>query len=162
MSQTTVLIGFAEAMSAPEVAWSLVDSGFRVIAFARKGRASALRHSRHIVCHEICAPESDVQASLSDFNALLITLGSQTDRSQLVLFPLDDKSVWLCSMVHPASDWLVAGPSGACADLALKKNLQIEAARDAGFNVPKTMLAQSAKDLFEFSVADSYPIILKA
>ena len=28
-----VAIGFAEALSAPEVTWSLVDAGFKVIAF---------------------------------------------------------------------------------------------------------------------------------
>src|ERR1700688_2316834 len=66
-----VLVGFAEALSAPETVWSLLDGGFHVIAFARKGRSSALRHSRHVVCHEICAPESDLQASLSDLRSLM-------------------------------------------------------------------------------------------
>ena len=38
-----VTIGFAEALSAPEVTWSLVDAGFKVIAFSRRGRRGALR-----------------------------------------------------------------------------------------------------------------------
>ena len=91
MPQTTVLVGFAEAMAAPEVVWSLVDGGFRVVAFARRGRASALRHSRHVVCHEICAPESDLQAALSDLDSLLNAVGAEADNTQLILFPLDDK-----------------------------------------------------------------------
>jgi len=162
MSQTTVLVGFAEAMSAPEVVWSLVDAGFRVIAFARKGRASSLRYSRHVVCHEIRAPESDLQAALSDLHALMNSISSQAESPQRILFPLDDKAVWLCSKMEPMSGWLLAGPTGICADLALDKNLQVAMAREAGFNVPRTALARTAKDLFDFSAAESYPIILKA
>jgi len=161
MSQTTVLIGFAEAMSAPEVVWSLVDAGFRVIAFARRGRASALRYSRHVVCHEICSPETDIQSSLSDLNSLMTSIGSQAGENQLILFPLDDKAVWLCSKVEIGNQWILAGPTDYCADLALVKNLQVEAAREAGFKVPSTIVAHSAKDLFDFSAAVFYPIILK-
>lgn len=162
MSQTTVLVGFAEAMAAPEVVWSLVDGGFRVIAFARRGRASALRHSRHVVCREICAPELDLQAALSDLHSLLNSVGAQGDDPQPILFPLDDKAVWLCSRMQLDSRWLLAGPRGTCADLALNKNLQVEAARDAGFKVPKTALIRTVEDLFDFSAAEPYPIILKA
>jgi hypothetical protein len=162
MPQTTVLVGFAEAMSAPEVVWSLVDAGFRVVAFARKGRASALRHSRHVACHEICPPESDLQLSLANLSSLLDSLNSQADGAKLILFPLDDKAVWLCSNLQVSRDWILAGPTGACADLALDKNLQVTCARDAGFNVPKTVLARTSKELFEFSAAAAHPIILKA
>jgi predicted ATP-grasp superfamily ATP-dependent carboligase len=161
MSQTTVLVGFAEAVSAPETVWSLADAGFRVIAFARRGRASALRHSRYVECREICAPELDLQAALSDLHTLLNSLGTQTGGARLILFPLDDKALWLCSKVEHENHWLLAGPQGACADLALNKSLQVGAARDAGFNVPKTSLARTAKDLFEFTAAEFYPIILK-
>jgi predicted ATP-grasp superfamily ATP-dependent carboligase len=161
MTQTTVLIGFAEAMAAPEVAWSLVDQGFRVIAFARRGRSSALRHSRHVICHEISAPETDLQAALSDMRSLLSSPSLQADGAQLILFPLDDKAVWLCSRMQFDGSWLLAGPRAACADLALNKDLQIKAASDAGFNIPKTLLARTAKDLFDFGAAEPYPIILK-
>jgi predicted ATP-grasp superfamily ATP-dependent carboligase len=162
MSQTTVLVGFAEAMAAPEVVWSLVDAGFRVIAFARKGRASALRFSRHVVCHEVCPPERNLQACLSDLQSLLKSLGAEVDGTRIVLFPLDDKAVWLCSKMRIERPWLLAGPHGSCTDLALYKDLQVNAARDAGLNVPNSMLARSSKDLFDFVAAESYPIILKA
>ena len=119
MTQTTVVVGFAEAMAAPEVVWSLVDGGFRVIAFARRGRASALRYSRHVVCHEICAPESNLQESLSDLNALLNTIRSDAGGAQVVLFPLDDKGVWLCSKAALDNGWVLAGPRDAAVDLAL-------------------------------------------
>ena len=162
MPETTVVLGFAEAMAAPEVVWSLVDGGFRVIAFARRGRASALRYSRHVVCHEICAPESNLQESLSDLRALLNAIRSDAGDAKLVLFPLDDKGVWLCSKLQLDIGWILAGPREASADLALRKDLQVEAAREAGFNVPTTALVRTAKELFDFRAAQSYPIILKA
>jgi hypothetical protein len=162
MPQPTVLLGFAEALAAPEVVWSLVDGGFRVVAFTRKGRPSALRFSRHIVCHEIRAPESDLQAALSDLQSLLVSLSTPADGSQWILLPLDDKAVYLCNQVTLASSWLLAGPSGYAADLALNKDLQIQAAREAGFNVPNTILARTAKDIYDFVAAESFPVILRA
>lgn len=161
MPQTTVLIGFAEAMAAPEVAWSLVDAGFRVIAFARRGKASALRHSRYVECHEVTAPESDINASLPELSALMSSLETHANGAQLVLFPLDDKAVWLCSRVKLNGSWLLAGPQGTRADLALNKYLQVEAAKNAGFNVPQSALIRTASDLLAFCAEAAYPIILK-
>ena len=149
-------------MAAPEVVWSLVDAGFHVVAFARKGQPSALRHSRHVFCHEICPPESDLQASLSDLISLLDSLDATANGTPPVLFPLDDKAVWLSSRIHLRSGWLLAGPQGATAELALNKCIQTQMARDAGFNVPKTALARTANDVFAFSASESFPIILKA
>src|SRR5262249_2257581 len=115
-----------------------------------------------VICHEICAPESDVQASLSELQSLLNTLASGASSDRLVLFPLDDKAVWLCNKLSLGNLWLLAGAQGACGDLALNKDLQVQAAREAGFNVPKTALVRTAKELFAFGVNESFPIILKA
>jgi hypothetical protein len=161
MSQTTVLIGFAEAQSSPEVVWSLVDGGFRVVAFARRGRSSAIRHSRHVVCHEICPPEVDLQASLTELQALLSSVGAEAMGARCVLFPLDDKAVWLSNNVKLEQGWLLAGVSGANAELALHKCLQIQRAQEAGFKVPKTQLARTAKEVREFAEAESFPIFMK-
>jgi predicted ATP-grasp superfamily ATP-dependent carboligase len=162
MSKTTVLVGFAEAMAAPEVAWSLVDDGFRVVAFARKGRASALRHSRYVEFHEICPPEVDLQASVSDLNSLLVSMDTNAESAQQILFPLDDKAVWLASKASLGNHWLLAGPSGTNAELALNKCLQVQAAREAGFNVPETLFARNAKDVLAYGATEPFPIILKA
>ena len=48
------------------------------------------------------------------------------------------------------------------AELALNKYLQTQQAREAGFNVPHTVLAYTASDVFVFSAAQSFPIILKS
>lgn len=65
-----VAIGFAESLSAPEVACSLVDAGFKVIAFL-KGRRAALCHSHHAAIFEIAAPEKDCAAALRELAAVL-------------------------------------------------------------------------------------------
>jgi hypothetical protein len=160
MQEATVLVGFAEALAAPEVVWSLVDEGFNVTAFARRGRQSALRHSRHVVCHDIRAPELDLNAALSELRALLGSLSTQTDGPPPILFPLDDKAVWLSSIVHD-DRWIIAGPKGACAGLALNKRLQTIAAQDAGFNVPRTSLARTAKELLDVCSTQPFPVILR-
>lgn len=161
MSLPIVLVGFAEALAAPEVVWSLVDGGFQVVAFARKGRPSALRHSRHVTCYEICPPETDLQAAIADLHSLMVSLSAQSDSAQRLLLPLDDKAIYLCSRVQHENDWLMAGPQGACADLALNKGLQIEAAREAGFRVPSTLVARTAEEICNFSKSESFPIFLK-
>jgi chitin disaccharide deacetylase len=160
--RATILIGFAEAATAAEVAWSLIDSGYDVIAFARKGSSSALRHSRHVICHDICAPEIDLQTSLSDLRALIASIREHAASAQRVIFPLDDKAVFLCSKPQIGEGWTLAGPDGDNAELALNKFLQIQLADRAGFNVPETFLARSKNDIHSFITAESFPIILKS
>jgi predicted glycoside hydrolase/deacetylase ChbG (UPF0249 family) len=160
--RATVLVGFAEAATAAEVVWSLVDEGCEVIAFSRKGRSSPLRHSRHVVCHDICAPETDLQAALFDLRSLLIYIKNNCAGVQRVLFPLDDKAVSLCSRVQIDEDWVLAGPDGAHAELALNKHLQVQVAGTAGFNVPRTALVHTGNEIRSFITAESYPIILKS
>ncbi len=134
-----VCIGFSEALSAPEVAWSLIDAGFEVVAFARRGRRSALRHSSRIRVHEITAPEVDCVQCRTDLSQLLETLG-QMGRS-LLLFPLDDTAVWLCNQLVLNPAVRLVGPCGPNVDLALNKRLQVEAALKAGLKVPATTIA---------------------
>jgi predicted ATP-grasp superfamily ATP-dependent carboligase len=156
-----VLVGFAEALSAPEVLWSLVDAGFRVVAFGRRGRASALRQSHHVVVHEISAPESDLPGALSDLRALMSSLEVPAN-SRRVLFPLDDTAVAVCSRADLPAGWILAGPQGACADLALNKDVQVQKALEAGFNVPTALVARTAKEILDFCGAARFPVILKA
>ncbi len=161
-SRETVLIGFAEALAAPEVVWSLVDDGFQVVAFARRGRATALRHSRYVICHEICPPELDLQRSLSELTDLVKSLDNVTGNVHKILFPLDDKAVWLCNSIQLQQPWLLAGPKEGAAELALNKHLQFRAASEAGFNVPNAILAHFAEEVFRFDAVESFPLILKA
>jgi predicted ATP-grasp superfamily ATP-dependent carboligase len=153
-----VVIGFAEALSAAEVVWSLVDSGCQVVAFSRKGRRSALRHSRYVTVRDVTAPEKDYQKTMIELLALLESCHKGTAHYH-VLLPLDDASVWLYNQIKPVSDWILAGPTGKCAELALNKQLQVEAAKAAGFNVPKTSIVSTMKELS--SCVSQFPIILR-
>src|SRR5262245_19044298 len=155
-SRPTVLVGFAEAASAPEVVWSLVDAGFNVVAFGRRGRASALRRSRHVACSEIRPPELDAPGALADLGSLMATIEGESP----LLFPLDDTAVWLCSHQELPCNWRLVGPAGPTADLALNKSLQVEAATRAGFDVPRTQLARTSQELRDAGV--EYPVIFKA
>src|SRR5262249_3645960 len=115
----TVCIGFAEAISAPEVVWSLNDNGFQVEAFARRGRRSAHRHSRYVRVTEVTPPETDVQATLSEIEKLLVSC--QSESSQMAVLPLDDTALWLCSHLQSLSGLAMAGPGPETRGLALDK-----------------------------------------
>lgn len=149
----TVLIGFADALAAPEVAWSLLDAGAHVVAFARRGRRSALRRSRHVSVIDITAPERDCRAALDD-------LARATARcAPSAVMPLDDAALWLCDAAARAGLGApVAGPTGATAQLALDKGRQIAAATDAGFSVPLTQMITSRGQLDGVS---EFPFVLK-
>jgi hypothetical protein len=150
----TVLIGFADALAAPETAWSLRDGGCRVIAFARRGSRPALRHAHGVTLIEVTAPEVDAEATVSELAA-----GLAAHRAD-ALMPLDDAAVWLADAVSRRTpDVLVAGPTGPRAALALDKREQLAAARTAGFAVPPTEPVTTAADLAALSLP--LPIALK-
>jgi predicted ATP-grasp superfamily ATP-dependent carboligase len=145
-------------MSGPEVAWSLVDAGFEVVAFGRRGRRSALRHSRHVTTVEITPPESDWKSSIADLANFLAS--HQPSLGELgVLLPLDDAAVWLCGKSNLGSRWILAGPQGSNATLALDKSLQNQAAETAGLRVPETRYATTTDDVL--ARTDHLPLVLK-
>ena len=149
-----VLIGFADALAAPEVAWSLIDAGHQVVAFARRGSWTALRHCRGATIIEVTAPEQDAEAAVTD---LLGVLGRGEFEG---LMPLDDAAVMLCDRaVQRGAQIAVVGPTGEQARLALDKSLQVAAAIRAGFDVPPTRVVQSADEVLGL---EQLPVILKA
>jgi hypothetical protein len=153
-----VAVGFAEALSAPEVVWSLVDAGFEVAAFARKDRRTALRQSRHVTVHEITAPEEDSVAAARELSALLSKTGERR-AGEHILLPLDDASLWLGAHMPLPRGWILAGPEQEQASLALDKRKQIEAARAAGFDVPETSVVSNPGELEPYF--SCLPVILR-
>ena len=147
-----VLIGFAEALAAPEAAWSLVDDGFEVLAFTRRGARPALRRSRRVRLVEITAPEQDAAQAARELSAAVAL-----ERPCAVL-PLDDASLWLADRALAGTGATIAGATGEQARLALDKSLQLAAARDAGLVVPWTRSIDSAADLPDI---DEFPVVLK-
>lgn len=156
----TVVTVFAEALSAPEVAWSLLDAGFNVTSIARRGRGSALRHSRKVVCHDICPPEQDMGQALRDMVMLLNSLGNRHN-GPILLFPLDDTALWMCGELAPNENWIVIGPGKSSADLALNKDQQTRLACAAGFKVPATAVASSVDQAIILGEQIGFPLVLK-
>jgi protein-tyrosine-phosphatase len=147
-----VLIGFADALSAPEVLWSLVDSGFRVVTFARNGTKPAIRKSRWVEVKYITDPGESVDNALRDLEGLLQLLGMP------VLMGLDDASLWLIRELTARLPLRAAGPTGGQADIVIDKRLQLRAAKAAGFLVPETVEIESGA---EVSTLPFFPAFVK-
>jgi predicted ATP-grasp superfamily ATP-dependent carboligase len=148
-----VLIGFADALAAPETAWSLLEAGSPVVAFARRGSRPPLRRCKAIRIIEITPPEHDLGQALVDLHKLL-----RSDAYSAVM-PLDDAAVWLCNSAFESGSRVpVAGPTGEAAELALDKRLQLCAAARAGLHVPPTQCLESVDDVMALS---EFPVQLK-
>lgn len=149
-----VLIGFADALAAPETAWSILEAGTPVVAFTKRGSRPALRRSKGVSFVEIASPTVDVRQSVADIRRLM------ESRAFQAVMPLDDDSVWLChAAIEDGAEITVVGPVGDAAELALNKSLQLDAARRAGFAVPATKQIDSVEDLMSL---DALPVILKS
>jgi predicted ATP-grasp superfamily ATP-dependent carboligase len=146
-----VLVGFAEALAAAEVSWSLQDAGCAVVAFHRRGGRPALRRLHGIITHAVTPPEVDVGRTVADVQALARRIGA------VAVMPLNDSAVWVLDAARGDLDAPVVGPTGEQARLALDKSLQIEAARHAGYAVPDT-LTDSDSGLVGRT---SYPCVVK-
>jgi hypothetical protein len=125
-----VLVGFANALAAPEALASLLSAGYRVASFSRRGRGVALRWMRGVELIEVTAPEEDLAACVRD-------VAAAADAYDVVM-PLDDPGVLVCDRGLPA-DALVAGPRAWRARFALDKREQLRRAGEAGFQVPTWM-----------------------
>ena len=152
------LIGFAEALAAPEVVWSLASQGYAITAFGRRGRTTPLRRSRFVRVVEIAPPEVDSRQTLADISALAAQL-SKTSQGPLVVMPLDDETVWLCGQAELGDHTVLAGPRGAGVDLALDKCRQIELARAAGFAVPWTRVVRKREEALAETLR--FPVVFK-
>ncbi|HEV3323124.1 MAG TPA: hypothetical protein VG147_13165 [Solirubrobacteraceae bacterium] len=126
VAAASVLVGFADALAAPEAVASLLGAGHRVTAFARRGRPVALRRLREVAIVEVTAPEHDLAACAEEVAALAA--------AHELTMPLDDPAVLVADRGLPA-EAPVAGPRGVQARMALDKRVQLRAAQAAGFAV---------------------------
>jgi hypothetical protein len=158
MTKATVIIGFAEALSAPEVAWSLLDQGFEVAAFARRGRRAALRQSRYVHVFEVTPPEADLAQTEEDLKRKIRSIRDSSNGT-LAVMPLDDQALWLCGRTDVRREALLVGPEGAALDLALDKEKQVQLANSSGFSVPAYTLVDRPEDILEQNV--DFPVVFK-
>lgn len=141
--QAHVVIGFAEALPAPEVFFSLHDAGHRISVFTRTGAQTPLaRHLPVSHVYEIPAPEQDADAAC---HALTRLMNDGADTPDFIL-PMDDAALWLANTAMPL-DARIAGAQGEQAGLALDKTLQVVVAREAGLALPETIVIRAPEDL---------------
>ncbi len=156
MSTHRILVGFAEALAAPEVCFSLYDAGYELVAFTRDARTCSLKHLPFMRLIDVPAPEADLDACLDAVSALV---GNEKADG---IMPLDDFSLWLVTELIERGQLgetcvpLSAAP--ASAHVALDKQAQVEAARTAGLALPETIVARSAADVSEWTL---FPCIAK-
>jgi hypothetical protein len=150
--ENRVLIGFGEALAAPEVAWSLLDAGFKVCVFTRNGKRAPIAHCRNIEVVSLVSPEEDAFETVEALIHLVCEGGFST------IMPLDDKSIWACDQVSRRAPVRVVGPTGSLANLALDKRAQLQLASDCRFSVPQTRSIDTAEQLLDI---ENLPVILK-
>lgn len=155
MSRTgpRVLVGFAEALAAPEVTWSLLDGGFDVHVFSVRGGRPPLRLCPDIQIHEVTAPTQDVERALAELQALIDSVAPNA------LMPVDDASMWLCDRVRRPPGAKLVGPTGPQAQLALDKRVQMGQALTAGFPVPPSRVCHSAEEAL--APWPGFPVMVK-
>ena len=126
-----VLIGFAEALPAPEVVFSLRATGHEVSAFAQSKQVP-LRHlplkALHVIPDGTAWPDGVIGWLRS------IMIGPEAPD---VVLPLDDRGLWLVDAALGGSA-RIAGATGDQAAVALDKARQFDVARAVGLNVPET------------------------
>lgn len=148
---THVLIGFAEALPAPEVVFSLMSAGHTVSAFTRSADVT-LRHLPLVGLHVIPAPEDDIAAAFLAIRDLM----ARADAPDYIL-PLDDLGLWLVDHAIP-DDPRIAGATGPQREAALDKSIQMAAALKAGLPLPETLVVRQPEDL---EGLETFPVIAK-
>jgi hypothetical protein len=151
MTATNVhLIGFAEAVAAPEVCFSLRRTKARIIGFYRKKGGGKFARLNFVEYFPVVAPEIDFEQSVHDVEVLVSRLCPES------IAPCDDAALFVLSRLKSNSTRGL--PTAAACDFAMDKYAQIALALESGFAVPRTKLV-----INEAGVADveERPAILK-
>ena len=145
-----VLIGFGEALAAPEAYFSLRAAGHDVRVFTRKGRQPPSLIRRLPVGEPILlpAPEDNAEAATEALACAVEAIDAE------VLLPLDDTSLALVAGAAPLA--AVAGATGPQADIALDKERQTALAAESGFELLPTVVARSRAEV-ETALHDRIP-----
>lgn len=146
-----VLIGFAEALPAPEVLFSLRRAGHEVSVFAR-GEGLPLERLSPEQVFVIPSPEEDAESAVAALRQVMGAPGAPD-----IILPLDDTGLWLTRAALPG-DPRNAGADGHPGEVALDKEAQIAAAKAAGLAVPETRIIRAPVD---FDSVTTFPAIAK-
>jgi len=145
----TVVVGLGDAVSTPEVCFSLRDAGFRpLVACRTEGSSTAMRWI-DVDTFNISDPEVDYDATRRDLMSALAGHAVQ------YIFAADDAFLLIINDLQKSDDLqpvVHLGPGGAAADVALDKWVQVENARKAGFNVPDTKRSTMVSDVRQIAL----------
>jgi hypothetical protein len=149
-----VLIGFAEALAAPEVVFSLRGAGFAVRPFTRAGAPSPPIARLPVEPPlRLPPPEADADAAVAALRA------AAAETAPAAVLALDDAALWLVDRAFgDGSGPAVASATGAMAAVALDKTRQIALAAEAGFAVPPTTVAGTRAEILAHG---DFPAIVK-
>jgi hypothetical protein len=140
-----VLIGFADALAAPEAVFSLLGAGHRVRVFARENTRPLVARRLPVGAPVLIpAPERDAAGAVAALRRAVAG-----DPAIAVVLALDDTALWLVDAAFGADGGgrpLLANASGPQAAFALDKVAQIAAAQAAGFDVPPTRILSAPGD----------------
>lgn len=117
-----VMIASAGALSAPEVAWSLVDAGFEVFGATAPGRRPALRRAEGVTLVSVEDPRRDADRALEELIVALRGHGCE------VFLPLDDYTLLLCGELARAAPEVRLPVDPAQLPLALDKSVHTPSA----------------------------------
>lgn len=146
-----LLVGLADALAAVESVWSLRDSGFEVVALARRGSGRALGAVRGVTVHEVTPPEADAAGCVRDIARMLDHI------RPVALLPLDDQMVWLGERARQRSGTPLL-PCGKRDGIALDKRLQLREADAARLPVPPTTVVDVDAD---WPAVCELPVVVK-
>ncbi|MCA9278249.1 MAG: hypothetical protein H6815_06280 [Phycisphaeraceae bacterium] len=146
-----VLAGYAGALAAPEVVWSLLDAGCRVVCFSNRDIDSVLGYEPNVVIEPVPDVAEGVERVVSALDELI-----EKHRPD-VLLPMDDLSLFLLGRTHKALHLLPNAAEGTSA-VPLDKRLQLDLAQKAGFQVPEFAFVGCRDDVSGWSV---FPAVLK-
>jgi hypothetical protein len=166
-----VLLGFADALAAPEVVFSLRAAGFDILPFVRAGAAPPS------IARLPVAPPLALPPPEADADAAVAALREAASRAApAVVLALDDAALWLVDRAFAGggadggtgggagggaaqgSGPALASATGAQAAVALDKSRQIALAGEAGFSVPPTTIARTRADILAHG---TFPAIVK-
>lgn len=146
-----VLVGFAESLPAPEVLFSLKRAGFALSAFRRSGSRTPILSVLDVPATELPPPEENFAAAVQGLR--------QAASAADALLAVDDAALKLCTQSFgPCEGPVAVHATGAQAEIALNKILQLKAARSAGLEVPDTVVIDRPED---FRCAGLLPAIVK-
>lgn len=151
-SNSRVLVGFGESLSGPEVVWSLLENGYSVDVFSRKGISAPIAADKRVRVWSVCAPEIDVSQSLHELQQLV----QRSDWAAVLA--IDDAALYLTQQLQDSISTVLASAAGDAGAVALDKGLQLRVAETAGFAVPKSVVIKKADDQV---IITDFPLILK-